>query len=150
MNDKKNINLKINSKKIITNFSNKLHVIQKNKISKEMYLKTIYLFFEKKKLVKAIDLANELKIKKSSVSEMLKKLFDEKLITIEQKHHIKLTKKGEKEAKNVLRKYLIIKEFLIKILKIKPEKAELEACELEHAFSDESIAKLNILNLSNK
>ncbi|MEM4398160.1 MAG: metal-dependent transcriptional regulator [Candidatus Woesearchaeota archaeon] len=130
--------------------SNKLHNTQKNKISKEMYLKTIFNFLEQKRLVKAIDLANELKIKKSSVSEMLKKLLDENLIQIEEKHYIKLTKKGEKEAKNVLRKYVIIKEFLIKILKIKPEKAEIEACELEHAFSDESIAKLNILTLSKK
>ena len=38
-----------------------------------------------------------------------------------------------------------IKHFLKDILKISPETVHDEACNLEHAFSDESIAKLNIL-----
>ncbi|MEM3374804.1 MAG: metal-dependent transcriptional regulator [Candidatus Woesearchaeota archaeon] len=134
-------NTEIRNKK--NSHKKKFHISQKDKISREMYLKSIYLLLDKKGKIKAIDLSNYLKIKKSSVSEMLKKLILEKYITINN-HFIKLTKKGEKEAKNVLRKYLIVKDFLINVLKISPEKAEQEACELEHGFSDESIAKLNI------
>lgn len=151
---------------------NKLHLSEKNKISTEMYLKTIYLLNEKfnnnlnqknkinkkydksfnraHKFVKAIDLARELNINKSSVSEMIKKLVKEGYLKIEKKHNLVLTNKGKKIAKNVLRKYDIIKNFLIYFLKIKPEKAKIEACNLEHGFSDETIVKLNILLRSKK
>ena len=124
----------------------KLHGTQKDKISTEMYLKTIFLLHEKKSQEpRPVDIVNELELSKGSVSEMLKKLSDEKLIKYESYGKIKLTEKGIEKAKNVVRKYLVIKKFLLDILKIDPEKVHDEACNLEHGFSDESIAKLNIL-----
>ena len=40
---------------------------------------------------------------------------------------------------------MVIREFLEDVLKIDDKKVHDEACNLEHAFSDESIARLNIL-----
>jgi DtxR family transcriptional regulator, Mn-dependent transcriptional regulator len=126
--------------------SNKLHSKQKDKISTEMYLKTIFLLNEKKNDVKPVDLVNELGLVKGSVSEMIKKLSDQGLINYESYGSITLTKKGLTKAKNVVRKYLTVKRFLRDVIKTSPDKIHDEACNLEHAFSDESIAKLNVLN----
>lgn len=130
----------------------RLHGKQKDNISTEMYLKTIFLLKEKNKEdPKPVDIVNELRLSKGSVSEMLKKLDDEGLIEYESYGKIKLSQKGLEKAKNVVRKYKIIREFLEKKLKIAPEKIHEEACNLEHGFSDESIARLNIfLRLSEK
>jgi DtxR family Mn-dependent transcriptional regulator len=126
--------------------SNKLHGNQKNRISTEMYLKTIYLLREKHdKDPRPVDVVNELNLSKGSVSEMLKKLNDEKYIHYESYGKILLTDKGIKKAKNVLRKYQTVKKFLLEVLKIEDSNLHNEACNLEHAFSDKSIAKLNVL-----
>lgn len=125
---------------------NKLHWEQKDNISTEMYLKTIFLLREEKKAdPKPVDIVKELNLSKGSVSEMLKKLDEVGFIEYESYGKIKLSKKGLEKAKNVVRKYLVIKQFLEKVLKIDKAKTHDEACNLEHGFSDESIAKLNIL-----
>jgi DtxR family Mn-dependent transcriptional regulator len=124
----------------------KLHGIEKDKISTEMYLKTIFLLLEEKNNdLRPVDIVNELSLSKGSVSEMMVKLSSEGLIDYESYGKIKLTVKGLEKAKNVVRKYLMIKKFLLEILKLSPDKVHDEACSLEHSFSDESIAKLNIL-----
>jgi len=124
-----------------------LHGTHRQNISTEMYLKTIYLLKEENNLdPKPVDLVNELNLSKGTVSEMIKKLSDDKYLEYESYGQIILTKKGLKVAKNVLRKYLVIKKFLKDVLKITDEKIHGEACSLEHGFSDESIAKLNVLN----
>ncbi len=126
--------------------SKTLHSSQKDKISTEMYLKTIFLLQEKGIQPKPVDLVNELELSKGSVSEMVKKLTEEGVINYESYGVITLTKKGLQKAKNVVRKYLTVKEFLINVLKTPIDKVHDEACNLEHAFSDSSIAKLNVLN----
>jgi DtxR family transcriptional regulator, Mn-dependent transcriptional regulator len=126
--------------------SKTLHSNQKDKISTEMYLKTIFLLQEQGIKPKPVDLVKELKLSKGSISEMIKKLTDDKLINYESFGNITFTKKGLQKAKNVVRKYLTVKDFLINVLKVPLDKVHDEACNLEHAFSDESIVKLNVLN----
>lgn len=127
-------------------YPERLHGEQKHRISTEMYLKTIFLLRQKNEEdTRPIDVAKELDIAKGSVSEMLKKLTEEGVIEYESYGRIKLTEEGTKKAMNVVRKYMVIKNFLEDILNIPHEKVHDEACNLEHAFSDESIAKLNIL-----
>ena len=123
-----------------------IHSEQKDKISTEMYLKTIFMLKEEKDIdPRPIDLVKELQLSKGSVSEMLKKLDDEKYIHYESYGKITLTLKGLKHARNVMKKYLIIKRFLTDYLRISPKNIHEEACALEHSFSDESIKKLNAL-----
>ena len=126
--------------------SKRLHGKQKQRISTEMYLKSIFLLKEKNKLdPRPIDIVNELMLSKGSVSEMLKKLDDEGFLKYESYGKVNLTKKGFEKAKNVIRKYMIVIEFLENVLKIEKKKLHKEACNLEHAFSDESVARLNIV-----
>lgn len=115
------------------------------KKTKEDYLRSIYHIYEEKDSeVMSIDLCNYLKVSKSTVSEMLKKLSKEKLTKSIHYGKITLTKKGLKEAIEVTRKHRIIEVFLSKILKIKKNIHE-EAHRLEHAFSNESISSIESL-----
>ena len=70
---------------------------------------------------------------------------EENYIKYESYGEINLTEKGLKRAKNVKKKYVVIKKFLDEVLKFDTSKSHIEACNLEHAFSDESITKLNTL-----
>ena len=114
---------------------------EKNDIAKEMYLKAV-LQLTKEGDVRPVDLVKCLGVTKGSVSEMLKKLEEDGFVEYESFKNINLTAKGRKKANLVLRKYHIVREFLDHVLGMKGEQLHDNACNLEHAFSDEAIEKL--------
>jgi DtxR family transcriptional regulator, Mn-dependent transcriptional regulator len=115
-------------------------------ISKEDYLRTIFFLYEKlddeKKGVSSVDIAKKLGISKPSVSEMLKKLKKKGYVKFIPYSKVFLTKKGLNEAKRVMHNHRIIEVFLKKVLKYELSKVHDEANRLEHAFSEESIKRL--------
>jgi DtxR family Mn-dependent transcriptional regulator len=114
--------------------------------AEEDYLRTIYELEEHKNLgIKSVDIAKRLKISKSSVSEMLRKLAKEKLIKIKPYSKIYLTPNGKRKAGELFDRYYSIKTFVKKFFKYEHEKAREEACKLEHAFSQDSIKIINKL-----
>jgi len=118
----------------------------KRGVEREDYIKTIYeLDDEKGKGVKSVKIAKRLNIKKASVSEMLKKLACEGLVKAEKYSNVFLTEEGKKFAEGLFDRHKIIKEFLMKKLNCNEYQAYDEAHRLEHAFSEESIAKLKEL-----
>jgi len=108
--------------------------------AKEDYLRVIYELHEEAG-VRSVEIANELRISKASVSEMLRKLAKEKLVKMNNYSRVKLTKKGEKIAEQLYRKHDFIKEFLTLIGHEDEEIAE-HAHVLEHALHDSSVDKL--------
>jgi len=108
------------------------------KRGKEDYLRVIYEL-EEKEGVRSINIAEELKISKASVSEMLRKLACKKLIKLKPYSKIFLTTKGKKEAEKIYDKHHLIKNFMKKFFRYEDEKARKEAHELEHAFSEKTI-----------
>ena len=124
-------------------YPDKVHGKQKDRISTEMYLKTIYQLKERNKEdPRPIDIVHNLELSKSSVSEMLGKLAREGYIKYESYGKVTLTDKGLKMAESVVKKFKIIEQFLKNVLKIPSDKVYDEACNLEHAFSDYAIEKL--------
>jgi DtxR family Mn-dependent transcriptional regulator len=123
-------------------------------ISREDYLRTIYSIYEKqgiKKIgVRSIDIANSLGVSKPSVSIMIKKLAKKGFLKVEPYSNIFLTKRGLKEAKKLVHKYKVIELFLREILRYDNKKIYKEAHKLEHAFSEESIKRLNKFLLNKK
>lgn len=115
--------------------------------TREDYLRAIYHLEEEQKSsqVDSIDLCKYLKVARASVSEMLKKLKQLKLIEHALYKKIRLTAKGRRESILVTKKHRIIESFLFKILNLKPTLIHKEAHKLEHAFSDKSIFKINSL-----
>lgn len=117
------------------------------KTSKEDYLKAIYLIYEKQgdktAGIKSIGIAKSLGISKPSVSAMIKKLAKEGFLKVKPYSKIFFTKKGLREAKRITHNYRVIGVFLKDILKYDLNKIHKEAHKLEHAFSEESIRRLD-------
>lgn len=117
--------------------------------TKEDYLRAIYHLQEEKQNnkagVKSIDIAKYLNVSKSSISEMLRKLMKQGFIHTVSYGKIRLAPRGKKESIKLTQKHRIIEIFLSKILKVNPKLIHEEAHKLEHAFSDESFKKINLL-----
>ena len=109
---------------------------------KEDYLRGLYILEEEKKEIKSIDLAHYLNVSKPSVSEMVKELNKEGMVSYKKYSKIKFTAKGRKIAEKLTSKHRLIEIFLKNMLKINSRHIHREANRLEHAFSDESITKL--------
>jgi len=114
------------------------------KRTKEDYLRAIYHVQEeikdRKSGVKSVDLCKYLKLSKSTVSEMLRKLMKNGFIEQPTSYgRIKLTKKGFSESVSITKKHRLIEAFLSGILKIRRSDIHDEAHRLEHAFSNDSI-----------
>ena len=113
--------------------------------SKEDYLRALYILDEEKHEMKSIDLAHYLNVTKPSVSEMVRELNKEGLISYKKYSKLKFTPKGRKIAQKLTSKHRLIELFLKNMLKVKSQNVHQEAHRLEHAFSDDSIKKLRKL-----
>jgi len=105
-------------------------------------LEAIYNFNERGELAKNQELSEKLRVSPPSVTEMIKKLADEGLITYEPYKGVLLTGKGTARAQKVVRKHRVLERFLHDTLGLKMEKVHDEACRLEHSISDEAAAAL--------
>lgn len=114
--------------------------------NQEDYLKTIYYLREKASGgdIKSVAIAKNLYVSKAAVSKMLRRLKDQNLVKTDPYSTVNLTSKGEKQAKTLVRKHRLIEVFLVNVLKINQKKMHEEAHKLEHAFSNETIKKLEI------
>jgi DtxR family Mn-dependent transcriptional regulator len=111
-------------------------MVKKRTHELEEYLETLVRYKEGGKQPKVKDLARDLKISAASVSQMLKKLSKRGLVQYKRYGEIKLTPKGEKMGRTILRKHRIIEKFLA-LIGINHGKIHEEACVLEHAVSDD-------------
>ena len=80
----------------------------------------------------------------ASVSDMLKKLHDKKLIKYEKYKGVSLSKKGKDIAINILRKHRLWETFLVEKLNFNWENVHDVAEQLEHIESSELIDKLDV------
>ena len=120
--------------------------------SQEEYIKTIYILSKTEKEIRLTDIAKRLGITKPSVNRAIKNLKDLNLLNYQTYGEIKLTKEGEIQAQEILKKEDIVKIFLNKILDIEEKQAEKEAKAMKHAISPETEEKLEkfinkVLNL---
>ncbi len=82
--------------------------------------------------------------KAGSVTDMLKRLAEKKLIHYEKYKGVFLTGKGEKIAIDIVRKHRLWEVFLMEKLKFKWDEVHDIAEQLEHIKSDDLIERLNI------
>jgi DtxR family Mn-dependent transcriptional regulator len=109
----------------------------------EEYLEAIYDIQEKEKRVaKTSDLAKTLKVKPSSVTEMLIKLKEKGYVEYQPYYGVSLTKKGEDVARRIKRYYTVFYVFFRDFLGIDDETAAKLSCELEHHLNDEAVEKV--------
>lgn len=110
--------------------------------SGEDYLETIYILQQRTGYVRSIDIATEMNYSKPSVSKGMSILRELGYITMGQDGQIKLTESGEKRAKEVYSRHLVIREFFIRKLGVNADVAEIDACKVEHVISEETYLRL--------
>ena len=105
--------------------------------SAENYLETILILSKKLPVVRAVDIANELDFKKSSVSIAMKNLRDKEHITVTDAGYIYLTDAGREIAEMIYERHEVISKGLM-ALGVPQEIATEDACRIEHVISKES------------
>ena len=86
-----------------------------NTLAEENYLKAIFKLSGKKKVAVSTNaIAEELETKASSVTDMIKKLTDKKLVNYQKYNGTFLTKKGHEIAVHIVRKHRLWEVFLVK------------------------------------
>jgi Mn-dependent DtxR family transcriptional regulator len=106
--------------------------------SGENYLETILIIGRTKGVVRSVDIVEELKLAKSSVSRAVNILKDEGYISIEKSGEIKFTEKGRIRAEEIYGRHAILTEYL-KMIGVSQETAEADACRIEHIISKETL-----------
>jgi DtxR family Mn-dependent transcriptional regulator len=118
--------------------------------TEENYLKAIYAIQHSgdKQGVSTSSLSEHLNNKAASVTDMLKRLSDKKLIHYKKYKAVSLTKQGEKMAIGIVRKHRLWEVFLMEKLNFGWDEVHDIAEQLEHIKSDELIERLDVfLNL---
>jgi len=105
-----------------------------NNESAENYLETILVLSEQLAEVRAVDIANELGFKKSSVSVALKNLRTKNHIEVNDIGHIFLTESGKQIAEMIYERHKLLSSWLIE-LGVPSEIATEDACKIEHSFN---------------
>ena len=109
--------------------------------SGEMYLETILVLGLRKNLVRAVDVAEEMRMSKPSVSRALAKLKSDAYIIVDENGHIAFTEKGRAIAEKIYERHRILTEILVSI-GVDREIAAADACKMEHDISDETFSAM--------
>jgi DtxR family Mn-dependent transcriptional regulator len=112
--------------------------------TEENYLKAIYKLTEQNdESVTTNAIAEKMLTRAASVTDMLKKLADKKLINYQKYQGVSLTAKGEKVALMIIRKHRLWEMFLVEKLDFKWDEVHDVAEQLEHIDSDKLIAQID-------
>jgi len=103
----------------------------------EDYLKTIYEFQCTEEQVGTTRLAERLGVTPASVTGMIKKLAEMKLVVHAPYQGVRLTKGGRKIALEVLRHHRLIERFLAEALGVPWDRVHEEAHKIEHVISED-------------
>ncbi len=110
--------------------------------SLEDYLETILELQKTKTVARSKDIAEKLDIKRGSVTGMLKKLAQNKLINYEPYGYVTLTPEGKKIATEIEKRHIFLKDFFFRVLKVDEKIADKTACQMEHAMDNKTFKRL--------
>lgn len=114
--------------------------------SEENYIKAIYhLENISNKGISTNAIAEKLETKASSVTDMIKKLSDKKLVVYKKYQGVTLTDFGKKTAANIVRKHRLWEVFLVEKLNFSWDEVHDVAEQLEHIKSQKLINQLDVL-----
>lgn len=112
--------------------------------TEENYLKAIYRLSEGGlKAVLTNEIAESLKTKAASVTDMIKKLSNKNLISYEKYYGAKITRNGKSQALSIIRKHRLWETFLVEKLHFTWDEVHDVAEQLEHIQSPLLIEKLD-------
>ena len=103
--------------------------------SLEDYLEAIYQIAAEKRVARAKDISERLKVNSSSVTGALHALAGKDLVNYAPYDLITLTPKGSRVAENVILRHEALRDFFEKVLGVEKVEAEETACRMEHGLS---------------
>jgi len=113
-------------------------------LSEENYLKAVFHLEQRyREGVSTNALADEMETKASSVTDMIKKLSDKKLLNYKKYQGVKLSKQGKEIAIEVIRKHRLWELFLVEKLNFNWDEVHEVAEQLEHVRSEKLINELD-------
>lgn len=114
--------------------------------SSEDYLEAILILSQSLPVVRAVDIANHLGFKKSSVSIAMKHLREKCYIEVSGAGYITLTESGMAIAKSTYERHEFFTDWLVS-MGVNSEIAAEDACKIEHVLSPESFEAIkNFVN----
>lgn len=105
--------------------------------SMENYLKAIFEILEREERASTSSIAARMNIAAPSVTAMVKKLSDLKLVTHEPYRGVELTAAGEMAAVEIVRHHRLIEKYLADALGVPWDQVHDEAEKLEHVISED-------------
>ena len=105
--------------------------------SGEMYLETIYVLSQKSSAVRSVDVSAHLGYSKPSVSRAIGLLKKDGLVNMDGRGYLSLTDAGEKRAKVIYERHLLLSQLLVNI-GVDEETATEDACRIEHYISEKT------------
>jgi DtxR family Mn-dependent transcriptional regulator len=111
--------------------------------SEENYLKTIYHLQTKDDNVSTNELAEKLNARPASITDMMKKLKNRKLVNYQPYQGFRLTPEGKKIALGIIRRHRLWEYFLAEKLKFNWDEVHEVAEQLEHVGSKKLVDKLD-------
>lgn len=115
--------------------------------AKKRYLLAIYELGKSGNEVFSKDIAISLKIKRSSVSRMLKSIAEDSLICKEYYGRVQFSEQGTRFANQLYTKYLLLYSYFCKYLRVPEEEARHDAILCLCELSDNSIQKIAFIVL---
>lgn len=109
--------------------------------SGEMYLETILILSEKLKLVRSLDVAQEMNFSKPSVSRAIGILKNEGYVQVDEQGGLNLTIEGKKIAQKIYERHVVLTQMLVN-LGVDEKTAAEDACKIEHHISDKTFKAL--------
>lgn len=109
----------------------------------EDYLKTIYALLARDKKASTSAIAERLQVAQASVTGMIKKLAEMKLVEYSPYQGVILTEAGEKVALEVIRHHRLLELYLAEAMGYSWDKVHDEAEQLEHYISEEFEDKID-------
>ena len=110
--------------------------------SQEDYLEAIFHISEEKMAARAKDISQYLDVRASSVTTALRNLGKMELINYAPYDLITLTKKGQRVAKEIVKKHNALERFLVNVLGVAFEEANDAACKMEHSIPKDIVERL--------
>ena len=109
--------------------------------SGEDYLEAIFVLQQKKGMVRSVDVAQHLGVKKPSVCHAVAVLQEGGFLIMDEDHFLHLTEVGKEIAGKIYERHRFFTDRLIEA-GVDPKTAEADACRIEHVISDETFRRL--------
>jgi DtxR family Mn-dependent transcriptional regulator len=116
-----------------------------NSLAEENYLKALFNLSSETGEVNVNELSKHLKIKMPTVTSMMKRLAEKKLVHYESYKPLRLSEKGKKEAGLIIRKHRLTEMFLVEKMGFTWDRVHEIAEQVEHIHSPDFFEKMDEL-----